>query len=357
MQTTVVPGRALSTKHLEAWSELQDADLALASPFLCPEFTVAVAAARDDINVAILEEGGEKVGFFPFQRGRFSIGYPVGGPLNDLQGVIVRPDLDWDAMDLIRRCGLIAWDFGRLLACQKPFESTHRRRHISALIDVSKGYKAYVEERRLAGTEQVKKTESLARKLDRENGPLRFELHTSEERHLATLMKWKFDRYSAEGYEDLFAIPWIRQVMKRIHATQRANFGGVLSVLYAGKELAAAHMGIRSRRIWHYWFPAYNPKYARYSPGLILLLKMVQHSSTLGPDIIELGGPSDYLYKQRLMNSEIDLAEGTIERPSLANLARRVGRASKEWIRRSRLLYPPVRSVVRALRRITHSSP
>jgi hypothetical protein len=43
-----------------------------------------------DVEVAVLIVEGEIVGFFPFQGSRWNIGKPVGGPLCDFQGVIVR---------------------------------------------------------------------------------------------------------------------------------------------------------------------------------------------------------------------------------------------------------------------------
>ena len=30
-----------------------------------------------------------------------------------------------------------------------------------------------------------------------------------------------------------------------------------------GERLVAAHLGMRSRTVWHYWFPAYDPAFAK----------------------------------------------------------------------------------------------
>ena len=294
MKITIVPGRHLTPEHIRAWSALQVAVPALSSPFLCPEFTVAVAAVRDDVRVAVLEQGGRMVGFFPHQRGRWFVGEPVGGWLNDLQGVIIPPGADWDAGSLIRACGLLEWRFGRLLASQEPFAPSHVRRHASAFIDVSGGYDGYLAEKRRAGVdpEHVQQLERKTRNIEREIGPLRFEPHSDDSDVLAALMRWKVARYAPRGYRDTFAIPWARRLVERVHATQTRGFGGILSVLYAGDEVAAAHMGLRSHSLWHFWFPAYNPRFARYSPGLMLLLKMAQHASAAGLQGIEMGGGS-----------------------------------------------------------------
>jgi hypothetical protein len=61
---------------------------ALVSPYLSPEFTQLMAAVRDDVFVAVLEQQGEAVGYFPYQRGALRIGKPVGGVMS---GVAVAP--------------------------------------------------------------------------------------------------------------------------------------------------------------------------------------------------------------------------------------------------------------------------
>lgn len=355
MNITVVPGRLVAPEHIDAWSNLQRLDAALSSPFLSPDFTLAVAAVRDDVEVGVLAQGSTAVGFFPFQRGRFRVGYPVGGWLNEVQAVIMEPGVAWDSVDLIRGCGLLEWDFTRLVGSQHAFEPFQYRRRTAAFIDLPRGYARYAAERRQAGSGEIPKIDALARKLAREVGPLQFDLHSSDAMLLHTLMKWKLDRYSRHGYVDIFAIPWVRQLLERIHATQTPRFGGLLSVLYAGEELVAVHLGMRSHDVWHYWYPAYNPTFARYSPGLILLLRMAQHASTLGLRRIELGGSDEYPYKQRLMNGSDVLLEGAVGRVAAVSAARRWRHLGESWIRESALLHPPARAVLRAFRRIKHT--
>src|SRR2546423_471270 len=135
MKVTVLSANRLTPGHLAAWIRLQRADPALDSPFFRPEFTQAVAAVRKDVAVAVLEQDGELAGFFPFQRTRWNIGKPVGGPLSDFQGVVVRQGFVWSAEELVRGCGLAAWDFNHLLASQLPFQPYHCRTLPSPYLD------------------------------------------------------------------------------------------------------------------------------------------------------------------------------------------------------------------------------
>ena len=188
---------------------------------------------------------------------------------------------------------------------------------------------------------------SMRRRLERERGPMRFEFYSSDPHAIATLMRWKFDRYRTRGYFDIYAEPWIRQLLDRIHAKLTPQFGGVLSLLFAGGELAAGHFGLRSRSLLHHWFPAYNPNFATYSPGMILMLEIAKHAPVAGVRQIELGGFDDYPYKRRLMTHSIELAEGVAHvNPAVVAVQRARVRA-EQWVRRSPRLHP----VARALRR------
>ena len=68
MKVTVIHARRLTPELQEMWSDIQQSDASLASPYFRPEFTAAVSAVRDDVYVAVLQDAGEVVGFFPFQR-------------------------------------------------------------------------------------------------------------------------------------------------------------------------------------------------------------------------------------------------------------------------------------------------
>ena len=93
MKVTLVPGGELGSDLVRAWAEIQESNPTLASPYFHPEFTRAIATVRDDVEVAVIEDGAQVVAFFPFQRGRRSVGVPVGGIISDYQGLICSPIL------------------------------------------------------------------------------------------------------------------------------------------------------------------------------------------------------------------------------------------------------------------------
>ena len=313
MKVTVITGKELSPELLGMWRDLQTSNSDLGSPFFHPHFTTLMSDIRGDVEVALLESGGKLKGFLPFQREHKSVASAVGGIISDYQGVICAPSFEFSPIEILKGAHLRAWDFDHLITSQSCFQPYHWFVEHSPQIDVSRGYEAYVKQRRLAGSEQLKRIEYLERRIEREVGALRFVVDATDTESLSTVLSWKSAQYQRTAKGDLFASGWIRDAVNQLFQTRADGCSGILSLLYAGDQIVAGHFGLRSKQVWHYWFPSYNPALAKHSPGLILLRKMLEHAPMMGLRIIDLGkGLSPY--KERFMNSSIPLASGRLER-------------------------------------------
>lgn len=339
MNVRVVPGAALTPEMLARWRTIQEAHDELASPYFSPEFTQLMASVRSDVEVGVMHDGDRIVGFFPFQRGRLGVGRPVGAGYADHQGAIVEPGFALDARQLLHDCGLAMWHFDHLLASQAAFQRFHAVLTESPVVDVSRGLPAYLQDRRRAGRRESGVVERKMRKLEREQGPLRFEVATQDPAALATLLRWKRDQYARTGVADVLAASWIRDALASVQTTRTDGFAGLLSCLYVEDRLIAAHLGIRSRSVWHWWFPAYDDEVGRYSPGLILFLHMIGASPGMGIQTIDLG-KGEERYKKSLMTGAVPIAAGTARVRSAVSAAWTVGRASRAVARRVRRSLP-----------------
>ena len=296
------------------WRRAQSLHPALQSPYFSPEFTRAVAAVRKDVRLLVLERDGQAIGFFPHQRSAFGWGRPVAGPLSDFHGLISAPDTPWHLEPALRSARLAGWSFDHLVGDTDLFAPHATGRDISPQIDLRAGYDGYVAARRAAGSDYIPKTEGLARKLAREVGELRFTLHDKAPDALAQLLAWKRAQYAESGIADAFGVRWTVALMQRLAATEGEHFAGLCSTLRAGDRLVAVHMGMRSRSVLHYWFPAYDATLAKYSAGIVLLLRIAQAAAAQGVHTIDLGrGLSQY--KERLMTGSVELIEGEVMRP------------------------------------------
>jgi CelD/BcsL family acetyltransferase involved in cellulose biosynthesis len=306
----------LDSGLVAAWRSIQESEPRFESPYFCPEFTRAVGAVRDDVRVVVIENDGRPAGFFPHQRAAWGRGSPVGGALSDYHGVIATHTAEWSVSGLMRAAGLSVWRFDHLVDPTGRFAP-----HVTASAAASPQID-------LASFEPPPDFARKARKLAREVGELSFSLHAPGGGALERMLEWKSEQYRRTGLADAFGVPWPGELLRRLMGIETPGFAGACSVLRAGGEIVAVHAGMRSRGVLHWWFPAYDPRYAAYSPGIILLLRMAAAVFALGIGKIDLG-KGDARYKRGLMTGAAPLREGFVELPSLAATVRRLRRLAE----------------------------
>jgi CelD/BcsL family acetyltransferase involved in cellulose biosynthesis len=348
MKITTIAGRELCPRLAERWSALQQADPALESAYFHPEFTRCAARVKANVEIAVMEDAGSVVGFFPFERRTPTLGEPVGSFMSDYHGLVTATDACVDPSDLLRACRLTAFDFSHFPLARLPRGVRAEQIAESPILALSDGYAAYVAKKRAAGSEVIGQTNRRERRLAREIGPVRFEADDTNPSALDAVLAWKSAQYLRSGHEDIFRLSWTRGLLEAIRETKADGFAGILSTLYAGDRLIAGHFGMRSRSSWHYWFPAYDPEFSKYSPGLILILKMAESASGMGLRTIDLGTGA-LLYKDRLATGAVDLAAGSMELSAWRTLRRRAKR-NLVSLAQSTGLEAPARAALRAWR-------
>lgn len=281
------------------------------SPFLSPEFTQAVGRFRGEARVAVLSDGPQIVAFFPYERAGLGLGRPIGAGLTDCQGYVGAPGLEFDPRALLRACRLSVWEFDHLLAEQTAFAPYHAETRVEPVMDLAGGFVAYAEMIRANSPKTVKTVRYKDRKLGREVGEVTYTFAEKDIAELWRLMAWKSDQYRRTGRTDRFARPWIVSLVEHLHETGV----GVLSVLRAGDRTISSHFGLRTGTAMAGWFPAYDPEFARYSPGMIGHLRMAEAAAGHGVTQIAMGrGGREY--KDWLKNGEFGIAEGRVSRAS-----------------------------------------
>jgi CelD/BcsL family acetyltransferase involved in cellulose biosynthesis len=330
VQISMARPSELGPDEIDAWHSMQRETGSLANPFLSPEFAIAVDSFRPDARVAVLTDGPENIGFFPFQRRRLGVGVPIGAGLNDCQGLIHAPDVEWDPRDLLRACKISVWHFDHLVESQQPFERFATAVMPSPVVDLTDGFAAYQEKLRAQSPQFCKDLARRRRKLEREIGELHFVVDSRDLAELRALMRWKSDQYHRSGWADVFDRPWIVDLVDYLFGTHGDQFGGLLSVLYSGGIPVAAHFGLRSDHVLAQWFPAYDQRFSRQSPGLIQHLEMAEETALLGINLINLGKGTER-YKQTLKNHDLFVAEGMASRGPLLAAAHQARIGAVRW--------------------------
>jgi CelD/BcsL family acetyltransferase involved in cellulose biosynthesis len=330
VQISVVRPSELGPNEIATWRSMQYKIESLANPFLCPEFAVAIDRFRPDARVAVLMEGSEIVGFFPFQKRRFGVGVPIGAGLNDWQGLIHSPGMEWDPVGLLRACKLSVWHFDHLVSGQQPFERYAVGVAPSPAIDLTDGFVAYWEKLQATSPRFCKNLCRRIDRLERDAGELRLLADTHDRAGLRTLMAWKSDQCQRNNWIDLFKRPWIVDLLDYLLSSHNDWFGGSLSLLYAGQTVVSAHFGLRAGQVLAAWLPAYDTRFSRQSPGLIQFVRMAEEATALGVQLINLGKGGER-FKQVLKSHDLFVTEGMVARGVLLGAAYRAHSSAVRW--------------------------
>jgi len=308
LNISVVAPPAIGPEDRRLWSAAMRSE-GIASPFLSWAFVDVIGQVRDDAWVAVVE-GDEGPGYFAFQRGPDGSGAPIGAGICDAQAFIAPPPWDFRPQQLFSACGLEAWSFDHMVVEQAPFEPFHRERHRVPVVELASGYQAFDKRIRSHSKDFLPQVLRRRRKLEREIGPMEFEWSTSGvEEAMMVLQEWKSNQYHRTGVWDRFGHPWIVGALNRFAHTRDPDCTGLLSVLRAGEVPVAVHLGLMSRDRLCWWFPAYDPAFARYSPGLILILELISAAADRGVPLLDLGR-GEHDYKLRIADRFYEVAEG-----------------------------------------------
>jgi CelD/BcsL family acetyltransferase involved in cellulose biosynthesis len=355
MQISVVRPSELGPVEISAWHSMQRKTESLTNPFLCPEFAVAVDKFRSDARVAVLTEGAGIAGFFPFQRRHLGVGVPIGAGLNDCQGVIHAPGLEWNPQELIKACKMSVWQFDHLIQAQRSFDRYKTATAASPVIDLADGFPAYYQKLQIESPRFCKDVERKTRTLALTVGELSFIMDSRDSSRLRSLIAWKSGQCRRNNWINLFDRPWVIDFLDYLFSSHNDHFGGLLSVLYAGDTPVAAHFGLRSGHVLAAWFPAYDTRYARQSPGLIQFLRMSEETVTAGVRLISLG-KGTARFKETLKSYDAFVAEGMVAGGPLLATAHRARRSAVRWagprIRRHPNLFRPTEQLLRHYGRI-----
>lgn len=311
MKISLVKGENLTSDIINVWGKIQIKNKNYFSPFLTPEYIHTVSMVRPDIFVAILEENNKIIGFFPFQKNNDLIGEPVGKSICDYQAILIEDHIQWEIENLIVKCGIKSWEFDHLVQNHSKLEKYYLVKTVSPIIEIPKKFELYIQRKSTQKSKIIARIKYMIRKFEKEVGLIRFEFNENREQILNQLIRWKSIQHKRTNVFDLFSVDWIIELVKRIHHTKTDQFCGILSTIFFDDLPIAIHMGMKYKNVLHYWFPAYNVEYSGFSPGLILLLKILEYAYSEGITIIDLG-KGLYPYKQRFMTGTIPIAEGFV---------------------------------------------
>ncbi len=343
----LVPFDDLTVDEMNAWFELRASNPALDSPYFHPGFAAAVHKGGQPVSVVVSRgRDGRVTALLPTHRNGAHL-VPAGWPGADFQGPIAAPeslDAPLDLLpDTIRQAR-----FDHLVSPGAAFDPFIVARHPAPFIDTTGGLDGYLGRASRAGRENMSQARRRTAKAERQFGPVTFGADVVDEDVLGRVISLKRAQYAATGVRDYFATSGRIELMSRLLHTRQPDFAGILSTVHVGGHLLAAHFGIRSERVLHWWFPVYDPEYSQLAPGWILLRELVDAAPALGVHRIDLGRGDDE-YKRRAKTGETVVCEATLTRSAARRMARQV-RHNVGTFAKSSAFAPALRPIIRRLR-------
>lgn len=323
MSIEIIAPEALTAEDIAAWEAIQASNPAFASPFLSPQWPLALASVDGPdaagLKIVIQREAGRPVAFLPLRRRRFTA-MPAGAPMCDYQGVVSEGGAALDLRAVVKDLGVQRLDFTHAIEGQAAFAPHLKGGQESLLIDVSSGFDAYAAAQR-EHSDILGDTAKKKRKVEREKGEAVFTARSTSKADFDRLIGWKREQYKKTGQTDIFAAGWPLELLEKLRTDDRPGFGGAFFTLHIGGELAAAHFALRGKDVLHAWFIAHDDAYGRYSPGVILMVEILKWQAENGYRLLDLG-PGDYRFKHQLSNGKLPVGFGFIGRPSAAAFLR-----------------------------------
>ncbi|MFZ6655983.1 GNAT family N-acetyltransferase [Undibacterium sp. TJN19] len=319
MKFSLIHVKELDASLLVQWKGMLQTNTVYCSPYYQPVFTMIASHARDDARLLICEDQNRLTGIWPFHALSKFRSEAIGGFLSDYQGPVRLPSVEWRMEEALKSMQCRYLGFNHMPAEFSDFKRYAWLHSQSHILDMTGGFDAYamrLTEKRDASL--LKKVATNERKLAKKFGELRFEMQSSSQADYQALLAGKSEQFARTvgAGHDIFRLEWVCAMLEEIRTTQGAEFAGILSTLHAGDTLIAAHFGMRSRQVLHYWFPWYCTDYAEYSPGLILLAQCARNAEGLGITSIDLGR-GDQAYKLRFATGANQLCEGVISSPAI----------------------------------------
>lgn len=285
----------LSAEEQAAWLGFMAATPSLRRAFFAPGFAAACEQAHGRARVAVLRQGGEICGFFPFQYAgpwhqRVGLGERIGGELCDNAGLIARPGVRLDPATLLGLCRLGGLFMSHLGEDQHARGLTVADWRIGHRIDLAQGSAAYFAALAAANRPFLLDTERRHRRMEKEYGPPEVTVTTRPSAgELAALIAAKRAQYARTEVGDPFADPAHRRLVHLLAERDDAACTPMLSTLTAGGRVLARHFGLMYAGVLSYWFPVYDRDASKVSPGRLLLWHTIRAADAHGIRLIDRG--------------------------------------------------------------------
>lgn len=286
------------------------------SPLLNPDFAKTVGRVRNDTRIATYHKAGRLVAVLAFHARPGGLARPLAAPFSDLHALVCAPEFDLDLSAALSLAGVRAFRFDALLDGDNRTGCAEADDLVHAVV-LDSDIDSFLEARRAANPKRFKNHRRLARQMEREVGALVFTAPETDRDAFDQLLGWKKAQFARTGRHDVLQPRWASELMDLVFAGGVGEAQGLMVSLRAGDQLVAGLFGVRTGEFFNPWIAAYDPAFAAWSPGQVILHNFIEAMPALGLTRCDLGAGHDH-YKKYYANAAWPVKTGLVSAPGSA---------------------------------------
>lgn len=294
----------------EAYAALRNSRAIYDDPFFDPVYARLVGGLRRDTRIAMAESGGEPVGFWAMHRRPGAWARPIGGPFSDWHGPVLSATTGLTPHRFLRGVGLLGMStFGWLP--QDAASETRLTISGANMTRVGDDWDGFLAEQTRRWPKHFKKMRRLARNIERDFSEVEFRFDDTSDETFNRLIGLKRLQFARTGRHDVLAPDWVQTLLDQLRSVESERFRLRLVSLHIDGRHAASELALQSDSVMHGWITAFEPEFAQYSPGNMVVQMMLEEMSRGGPNIYDAGPGLDH-YKRHHSNFQAPVGSGVV---------------------------------------------
>ncbi len=288
------------------------------NPFFRPEFIQIMSHVRQDVHLFWGEDEKGLTFYWAMHLNKAGHARGIGGPFSDRNGPVIREGFGFDLSRFLES------------SCVKKFTTNGfmappnmERYDLSPILNneacIDKPFDLFYEEIRSQHASLHKKLRRLQRKLESECEAVTFTFDDTSPEAMQWLMDAKSQQYKDTGRHDVLGPKWVQDMFSSLRDYNNPDFKLCVSTLKTKGDFIAAEINLRSHSTLHGWIVGYNPNYKAYSPGYLIIMKILSEFNNQGLTYYDFG-PGSEEYKKYFVNLRTPLKTGTLYAPNTSHL-------------------------------------
>jgi len=297
----------------ETWSDfhgLRADQRTYESGFFDPDFARLLAQVRNDVSVAIAEDEKGLLAYWPMHIGMGKWARAIGFPFGDLNGPVVRSGETVDIPEYLQGANIAGFKTSGLTLCEQVSVNPDAIVNTN-ITNLQEGWSPFIAQQTQLYPKFFKQIARLGRKLDKEHSEVVFTFDDKCAETFHQLITMKRQQYARTKLHDVLRPSWVNKMLDMLRHEECNNINTILSTLRVDGQLVAAEFNMQSGNLLHGWLTAYNPKFSKYSPGLLLTQHIIKAISQHGLTVYD-AGPGNAHYKKYFTNQLNPLGQGSI---------------------------------------------